>query len=78
MQIQHPSQDIVAAFLQAMHAQGIVPDPRGCDALNANGELVRFHVQGDRRGSRNGWAVLFGEGVPAGEFGSWRTGTTHS
>ncbi|WP_416058349.1 VapE domain-containing protein [Stenotrophomonas maltophilia] len=78
MQIQHPSQDIVAAFLQAMHVQGIVPDPRGCDALNANGELVRFHVQGDRRGSRNGWAVLFGDGVPAGEFGSWRTGTTHT
>ena len=31
----------------------------------------------DRRGTRNGWAVLFGDNVPAGEFGSWRTGLRH-
>lgn len=74
----HPTQDVVPAFLQAMHAHGIVPDARGRDALNANGTLVRFHVEGDRRGTRNGWAVLFGDNVPAGEFGSWRTGTRHT
>jgi putative DNA primase/helicase len=61
-----------------MHAHGIVPDARGRDALNADGTLVRFHVEGDRRGTRNGWAVLFGDHVPAGEFGSWRTGTRHA
>ncbi|KAG1389464.1 hypothetical protein G6F58_013275 [Rhizopus delemar] len=40
--------------------------------------LVRFHVEGDRPGTRNGWAVLCGDQVPAGEFGSWRTGTRHA
>lgn len=74
MHTPHSVQDIVPAFLQAMHAHGIVPDARGRDALTADGALVRFHVEGDRRGSRNGWAVLFGDNVPAGEFGSWRTG----
>ncbi|HFF6000344.1 TPA: VapE domain-containing protein [Stenotrophomonas maltophilia] len=78
MHTPHPTQDIVPAFLQAMHAHGIVPDARGRDALNADGTLVRFHVEGDRRGTRNGWAVLFGDHVPAGEFGSWRTGTRHA
>ncbi|WP_439447850.1 VapE domain-containing protein [Stenotrophomonas sp. ATs4] len=78
MHTTHPSQDVVPAFLQAMHAHGIVPDARGRDALNPDGTLVRFHVEGDRRGSRNGWAVLFGDNVPAGEFGSWRTGTRHA
>ncbi|MHC1652916.1 VapE domain-containing protein [Stenotrophomonas maltophilia] len=73
-----PAQDIVPAFLQAMHAHGIVPDARGRDALAANGTLVRFHVEGDRRGTRNGWAVLFGDDLPAGEFGSWRTGSRHT
>ena len=77
MHTPHPAQDIVPAFLQAMHAHGIVPDARGRDALNADGTLVRFHVEGDRRGTRNGWAVLFGDHVPAGEFGSWRTGSRH-
>jgi hypothetical protein len=78
MHTPHPAQDIVPAFLQAMHAHGIVPDARGRDALNADGALVRFHVEGDRRGTRNGWAVLFGDHVPAGEFGSWRTGARHA
>ncbi|MCU1064836.1 VapE domain-containing protein [Stenotrophomonas maltophilia] len=78
MHTPHPTQDIVPAFLQAMHAHGIVPDARGRDALNADGTLVRFHVEGDRRGTRNGWAVLFGDHVPAGEFGSWRTGIRHA
>lgn len=78
MHAPHPAQDIVPAFLQAMHAHGIVPDARGRDALAADGTLVRFHVEGDRRGTRNGWAVLFGDDLPAGEFGSWRTGSRHT
>ena len=35
MHTPHPTQDIVPAFLQAMHAHGIVPDARGRDALPA-------------------------------------------
>jgi len=43
----------------------------------ADAALHRFHVPGDRTGSRNGWYVLFADGLAAGAFGSWRTGETH-
>jgi putative DNA primase/helicase len=43
-----------------------------------DGTLHRFHVEGDRRGSRNGWYVLYLDGVPAGSFGSWKTGETRT
>ncbi|MUT71510.1 toprim domain-containing protein [Stutzerimonas frequens] len=43
----------------------------------ADATLHRFHVPGDRTGSRNGWYVLFADGLAAGAFGSWRTGETH-
>ncbi len=41
-----------------------------------DGQLHRFHVPGDRTGSRNGWYCLFLDGLPAGAFGSWKTGET--
>lgn len=74
---QYATHDIIDQFLNAMREAGITPDPRGCDAINTDGTLVRFHIEGDRRGTRNGWAVLFGDNVPAGEFGSWKTGATY-
>jgi putative DNA primase/helicase len=43
-----------------------------------DGELHRFHIDGDKRGSQNGWYVLHGDGVPAGTFGSWKTGLKQS
>jgi putative DNA primase/helicase len=42
----------------------------------ADGQLHRFHVEGDRSGSKNGWYVLYGDGLPAGSYGSWKTGET--
>lgn len=69
--------DIIAAFERAMRDAGIVPVfTRG--GIVADGKLIRFHVEGDKKGTRNGWCVLFGDGVPAGEFGSWKTGDVHS
>lgn len=44
------------------------------DEIIADGKLHRFFIQGDRPGSKNGWYVLFGDGIPAGAFGSWKTG----
>lgn len=38
--------------------------------------IHRFHVPGDRSGTKNGWYVMFPDGIPAGEFGSWKTGIT--
>jgi putative DNA primase/helicase len=31
-------------------------------------------MAGDKKGKKNGWYVLFLDGVQAGSFGSWRTG----
>ncbi|HEU0196690.1 MAG TPA: toprim domain-containing protein [Nevskiaceae bacterium] len=78
--------------LEQLHALYGVSDPRGAflsaivdsgiactepDRIEATGNLARFHVDGDKAGSRNGWAVLFGDAHGfAGAFGSWRTGYT--
>ena len=62
-----------------------MPDPvmLFCDALQAtfgpldwlpipDGQIHRFHVPGDRTGSRNGWYVLHLDGIACGAFGSWK------
>lgn len=41
-----------------------------------DGQIHRFHIPGDRMGSRNGWYVLYADGVPSGAFGSWKTGAS--
>jgi len=46
-----------------------------CDTeIIDDGKLHRFTVAGDRPKSLNGWYVLFNDSIPAGEFGSWKTG----
>lgn len=64
--------EVEAAFFNAMCAAGIVPTDRG--AIVADGKLQRFHVDGDKPRTRNGWCVLYADGLPAGEFGTWRDG----
>jgi putative DNA primase/helicase len=45
------------------------------DTIIPDGKIHRFHVAGDKAGTRNGWYVLYGgDGVPAGAFGSWKLG----
>lgn len=61
--------DPVAGLLNALTRAGIVPsDPA---AIVADGRVCRFHVEGDRRGARNGWCVLHPD---HGAAGHWRTG----
>lgn len=48
-----------------MAEQDIVPG----DNLNFDGTLERFFVEGDRKGSRNGWCILHIDKNPAGQFG---------
>ena len=43
-----------------------------------DGQIHRFHVPGDRTGSRNGWYVLYLDGIAAGAFGSWKAGASWS
>lgn len=42
------------------------------DAITMDGGLHRFHIEGDKPGSKNGWYVLFGDSLPAGAFGCWK------
>ncbi|MBV7546318.1 toprim domain-containing protein [Pseudomonas sp. PDM26] len=39
-----------------------------------DGNIHRFHVPGDKPATRNGWYVLFLDGIPCGMFGSWKAG----
>lgn len=62
--------DYIEAFRQAMHDAGINP----ADVIQADGLLHRFHIEGDKRGTLNGWYCLHSDGRAAGIFGSWKTG----
>lgn len=59
--------DISEALKQAMHRYGI-----DCtDNIPVDGKIHRFHVAGDKKGSKNGWALLHDD-PPAGAFGCWK------
>lgn len=62
-------------FLDAITAAGLAP-VKPLDL--PEGRIVRFRVQGDKAGSRNGWAILHRHPIPAGAFGSWKTGEQHT
>lgn len=60
----------IEQFRSAMQEAGLATDVQ----IVGDGALHRIHVDGDKRGARNGWYVLHSDGVPAGVFGSWKTG----
>lgn len=62
-------------FVAAMVAAGLEPVD---DLALIDGELKRYRIKGDKAGSRNGWAVFYTHPVPAGAFGSWRTGESQT
>lgn len=64
---------IIAQFGEAMARAGLP-----CNEICGDGQIRRFHVDGDRVGSLNGWYLLYTDGVPAGRFGSWKSGAAHS
>lgn len=65
---------MIDPFKSAMDRSGLSTK----DKIIADGKLHRFHVEGDRPGSRNGWYVLFGGTIPAGAYGSWKMGAKYS
>jgi len=69
------STDPRLAVVAAIRDAGIAIDEP--ERIVADGKLTRFHVEGDRHGSRNGWAVLFDDaaGVAA-SFGHWKSGAS--
>lgn len=58
------------AFRDAMEKSGLLTR----EPLIADRRLHRFHVEGDKPNTRNGWYIFFPDGLPAGAYGSWRTG----
>ena len=57
-------------FKEAMRAAGIETEA----VIQADGNLHRFHVAGDRSGSKNGWYVLHSDDLAAGRFGCFKRG----
>lgn len=55
------------AFLEEIKCSGfeinqIIPD----------GEIHRCHIDGDKRGSVNGWYCFYSDNIPAGVYGTWK------
>lgn len=42
-----------------------------------DGTINRFHVPGDKPGTRNGWYVLFPDFIATAVFGSWKVDSSH-
>ncbi len=51
-----------------MARNGIVAQEK----IIADGQLHRFYVSGDRKGTRNGWYILYPDHILSGAFGSWK------
>ncbi|MEY2340597.1 toprim domain-containing protein [Acidithiobacillus sp. IBUN Pt1247-S3] len=68
--------DYIREVLGDMASCGIVPsDPSVIQFDTAT--MIRFRVAGDKPGTLNGFCRLFSDGLPAGAFGSWKTGSQH-
>ncbi|MBQ9565658.1 MAG: AAA family ATPase [Synergistaceae bacterium] len=63
-----PERQARDAILEAI---GAVPEEVAFD-----GNFHRFKIEGDRGTEKSGWYILYGNGLPAGAFGSWRSGET--
>lgn len=63
-------------FLNAIRAAGLAPAK--AIELRGDGKLTRYRIEGDKAGSKNGWAVLYTHPLLAGAFGSWKTGESHT
>ncbi|EKD36578.1 MAG: toprim protein [uncultured bacterium] len=65
---------MIESFRQAMRTVGI--ETR--ETILADGILHRFHVDGHKSGTKNGWYVLHGDEMPAGQFGCFRLGISET
>ncbi|MGC9217507.1 toprim domain-containing protein [Acidithiobacillus sp.] len=59
-------------LFHTLQAAGVAP--ASPSELVPDGRLHRHHVEGDRRGTRNGWHVLHLDPPASGAGGSWKTG----
>ena len=63
----------VEQFRNAIANAGLTPP----DVIHADGQLHRFATNG-KRSDAAGWYCLHGDNLPAGAFGDWRQGVTHT
>ena len=62
----------IEQFRSSMYQTGITPP----EIFKTDGKIDRFHIQGDKAGSKSGWYVMFTDNLPCGVFGSWKSGIT--
>ncbi len=68
--------ELEAQALAALRDAGCEPhDPA---IVVFDGLLHRYRVADDKAGSKNGWFILYSDGIPAGAFGSWKTGVVET
>lgn len=67
-------QDAIADFIAFMEANGVKPVEEIASRL-ASGALIRFQCEGDAKGRKNGWAILYLDERPAGAFGNYKRNT---
>lgn len=60
--------NVIAQFCDAMRANGITPP----DSIIGDGKRHRFNHE-EVKGKQSGWYTLHLDGIPAGNFGCWRT-----
>jgi putative DNA primase/helicase len=63
----------IEQFRTAIHNAGLTPP----ELIEPDGKLHRF-ASNSKRNDDAGWYVLHEDGVPAGSFGDWRTGTSET
>lgn len=61
---------IVGDFKSALDQAGLHTK----QPIKPDGKIHRFHIEGDKKGSKNGWYVLYTDTIPAGAFGCWKRG----
>lgn len=66
--------DAIADFISFMEANGVSPTEPIAQRLSS-GDLIRFQCEGDGKGRKNGWAILYLDERPAGAFGNYRMNT---
>ncbi len=58
----------IDTFRDALASAGL----RTAEHLIDDGKIHRFHIDGDKPRTKNGWYVLHSDGVAAGAYGSWK------
>ena len=75
------------SFVNGFTAGDVSPERQAQDAILEkigaapedvvfDGRFHRFKIDGDRGTEKSGWYILYENGLPAGAFGSWRSGET--